>query len=228
MSARYQFLPWVRAGAASAYGNSDTLKRGARARRHEAADRPAGRLQGQRHAGHVPLRLYGPGDVLGVDPRAIIRTEPAARHAATSSPTTWPRSTSTRPTSRGCSRPRPRAATGGCGRGCAWSSSGATRPRCATGGPLPVLDVATSELPDLLESYAWAHAQVVQADATEPVAQILASAPERTAVAADLPAPPGGEHGLHRLPGARLRRRPPRRARPRGDRGEPPRPRVGV
>src|SRR4029453_3387199 len=47
------------------------------------------------------------------------------------------------------------------------------------GTPLPQLDVPLGELPDLAESWAWAHAQVVELDASTPVEQILASVPDR-------------------------------------------------
>ena len=76
MSARYQFIPWVRAGVASAYANTDTL----RVVLERADTRPLTGLPVALRVNatpvDVPLRLYGPGDVLGIDPRAVIRTEP--------------------------------------------------------------------------------------------------------------------------------------------------------
>src|SRR6185436_9291302 len=74
--ARYQFIPWVRAGAANAYANADTLK--------PVLQRPDTKpltglpvaLKLNTTPVDVPLRLYGPGDVLGLDPHAVIRTEP--------------------------------------------------------------------------------------------------------------------------------------------------------
>ena len=180
MSARYQFLPWVRAGAASAYGNSDGLKPIL-----ERADTlPLTGLPVAFRVNATPvsvdLRLYGPGDVVGVDPRAIIRTEPAAG-SGDFEPNHLAAIDFDAPDFPWLFTP---AIAGGNGRLRPWLCLVVVRrdeAKLAIGGPLPVLDVVTSELPDLLDSYLWAHAQVVQADDTEPVAQIVASAPERTA-----------------------------------------------
>lgn len=181
-AARYQFLPWVRAGAANAYANPDVLTK-------PVLERTDGKpLTGLPVAFkvnaapvEVPLRLYGPGDVIGVDPRAVIRTEPLhgtndfePNHLAAIDFDTpdfpW---LFTPARADGNGRLRPWVCLVVVERDGAALSA-------AAGRPLPVLDVATSELPDLLEAYAWAHAQVVQADAAEPVAQILAGAPDRT------------------------------------------------
>lgn len=78
--ATYTFLPWLRQGL------SNTITQ------DEAAANPALRasvplkltVRSQGVAGAVPdadlatttIRLYGPGDVLGIDPRAIVKTEP--------------------------------------------------------------------------------------------------------------------------------------------------------
>src|SRR5207344_2965270 len=45
--------------------------------------------------------------------------------------------------------------------------------------PLPQVDAPLAELPDLAESWAWAHAQVVQMDATQPVETLLTSQPDQ-------------------------------------------------
>jgi hypothetical protein len=181
MSARYQFIPWVRAGAANAYTNADTLK--------PVLQRPDSKpltglpvaLKLNATPVDVPLRLHGPGDVLGLDPRAVIRTEP--------------------PPATGDFEPNHLAAIEFDAPDFPWlftpaaaGSQGRLRPwlclvvvhrddaqlSAASGRPLPVLNAAAAELPDLVESYAWAHAQVVQADAAEPLPEILAGAAERT------------------------------------------------
>ena len=59
-----------------------------------------------------PLRLYGPGDVIGIDPRAVIRADPPPRIGRLRAELPRRRSSSTRPTSRGCSRPPPPAQNG--------------------------------------------------------------------------------------------------------------------
>ena len=180
MSARYQFLPWVREGAANAYTNADTLR--------PVLQRPDTKpltglpvaLKVNTTPVDVPLRLYGPGDVLGLDPRAVIRTEP--------------------PPGTADFEPNHLAAIEFDAPDFPWlftpaaaASQGRLRPwlclvvverdeaslSAASGRPLPVLNAAAAELPDLAESWVWAHAQVVQADAAEPVQQILTGAPER-------------------------------------------------
>jgi hypothetical protein len=45
--------------------------------------------------------------------------------------------------------------------------------------PLPQVDAPVAELPDLLESWAWAHAQVVQMDASQPVDVLLTAQPDQ-------------------------------------------------
>lgn len=72
--ARYSFLPWLRQGLAASIANVDTLTS------------PSG--QGERASIPVTLRvndsiditnnvlLYGPGDAIGIDARAIVRTDP--------------------------------------------------------------------------------------------------------------------------------------------------------
>ena len=68
------FLPWVRQGLAASTARVDTLGAGVagtakipltatvNARRDATAD--------------VPVRLLGPGDVTGIDPQEIVRTDP--------------------------------------------------------------------------------------------------------------------------------------------------------
>ena len=128
----------------------------------------------------VPLRLFGPGDVLGIDPRAVIRCEPP-HGTGDFEPNLLAAIEFDEPDFPWLFTP---AAAGSQGRLRPWlclvvvKRDEATL-SAASGRPLPVLSANAAELPDLLESYAWAHAQVVQADAAEPVQQILTSAPER-------------------------------------------------
>ena len=55
-----------------------------------------------RVSGNVDLTLYGPADIIGIDPRLVVRTDPEAERYATSSRTIWRSSISIRPTFRGC------------------------------------------------------------------------------------------------------------------------------
>ncbi len=75
----YAFLPWLRQGVANAITAPPAS--GARASIHVEID-----LAGNPIAGGAQLTqaiaqdvsLYGPGDIIGIDPRAVIRTEPRA------------------------------------------------------------------------------------------------------------------------------------------------------
>jgi hypothetical protein len=75
----YAFLPWLRQGIANAITTPPAA--GTRASIHVEVD-----ITGTAVDGGPPLiqsaaqdiALYGPGDILGIDPRAVIRTEPRA------------------------------------------------------------------------------------------------------------------------------------------------------
>lgn len=136
----------------------------------------------------VPLHLYGPGDVTGLDAREVIRTEP--QHFMTDfEPNYFPLIEFDRPDfpwlftptlPDGDRRLRP------------WICLVVVRKEVAaltTGAnhPLPVLECPRRELPNLSESWAWAHAQIVPGGANvsdplhhEALKQILKGSPERT------------------------------------------------
>ena len=111
---KHQFFPWLRRGAGVDVDPAKTENPDGSA--DARAPIPVGITLHKTLAGadagtvqaSVSALLYGPGDVIGVDPRHVIRT----------SPTTSPGSSSTIPSSPGCSRP-PRPAATGCGRGSA-------------------------------------------------------------------------------------------------------------
>ena len=73
--------------------------------------------------------------------------------------------------------------------------------------PLPSLIADVAELPDLIDSWLWAHAQVVQGDTPDALDQLLSSQPRAQPLAAAVPAPAGALHGLHGVRGAGLRGR---------------------
>ena len=176
MSARYRFLPWVRQGAATAIPTVDTLAAG-------VPDRPSlplGLRVNQRVDVPVSLRLFGPGDALGFDPSVVTRTDPP--HLISGfEPNYFPAVELDLPALPWLLTP----ATGDAqGRLRPWlclvvvrKQDGVTLTR-AVGGTLPVLSIRpparpAAELPDLSESWAWAHVQVVSSNDT-PLRTLLA------------------------------------------------------
>jgi hypothetical protein len=116
------------------------------------------------------VRLYGPGDVTGIDARQVVRTEP--RHqAADFEPNYFPAIEFDRPDFPWLFTPAKANAEG---RLRPWlclvvvrRQEGVTL-RADRNRPLPVLEISPpaqleSELPDLSDSWAWAHAQVAGA-----------------------------------------------------------------
>jgi hypothetical protein len=157
-----RFLPWVRRGLGAAMTAGPD-------------GRPELPLELRVNARPVAVRLrsYGPGDVTGIDPRVIVRTDPPAGSTAAEAndlalvefdPPDFPWLLSPEsPDARGRLAPwlclvvvDPRS-----------DAAVAARP----GSPLPVLTVPSgaeaTELPDLRESWAWAHAQVTLGDDDE-------------------------------------------------------------
>ena len=167
--AAYQFFPWVARGVGAGLGEPDT------------GDTLPDRLRvdvGVEVNGAVvattKVQVHGPGDVLGIDPRQIVRTEPTAG------------TTDFEPNYFAHLELGEAALP--------WLFTPAApdlaadqlRPWCVlvvvavqdgvTVGPgkvLPVLEISRPaipgrELPDLAESWAWVHAQAVAAEGTTP------------------------------------------------------------
>ncbi|PLR22616.1 hypothetical protein SGCZBJ_17725 [Caulobacter zeae] len=180
--AKYAFLPYVRRGLAAAL----------------AGDAEGGRLQmpvrlklqggGGEETVDLPLRLYGPGDVIGLDPAEVIRTEP--RHLTPDfDPQYFPAVEFDTPDLPWMFSPE--AASDGVLR--PWLCLVVVRdraPNLLSAGPeRPVasLECELRELPDLAETYAWAHAQVLreapagedEATARQAVQEVITSAPGR-------------------------------------------------
>jgi hypothetical protein len=182
VTAQYQFLPWVREGAATAYTNADNLKAVLTAPAGKALSRVPTvlTLNGQTKV-DVALRLYGPGDVTGIDPRVVIRVEPPAG-TADLEPNYLAAIEFDSPAFPWLFTPAAAAANG---RLRPWlvlvvlRRTEAARLRRMPGVALPVVNAPVNELPDLLESWAWAHAQAFQADASDPVEPILAERPHQ-------------------------------------------------
>jgi hypothetical protein len=70
--ARYSFLPWSRQGVANLVSHPDPLDASLGAR----IDLPVRLRLNDAHDVDLTLRLFGPGDVLGIDPGQVVRTEP--------------------------------------------------------------------------------------------------------------------------------------------------------
>ena len=177
MSARYQYLPWVREGAANAYRNADALKLVLPG----GTELPVALKVNDTQSATVSLRLYGPGDVTGIDARAVIRADPPPRSADVE-PNYLASIEFDTPDFPWLFTP---AAAGKNARLRPWlclvapRRLGAVSVHRSPDAPLPVLSTPVSELPDLAESWVWVHAQVVQVEDDEPVAEILASEPSR-------------------------------------------------
>ena len=76
--ARYHFQAWARRGIGASLDTPDTGTLPDRATVHVqiALDVQGGAQPNPVLPPAVPVQLYGPGDVIGIDPRHVIRTEP--------------------------------------------------------------------------------------------------------------------------------------------------------
>jgi hypothetical protein len=177
------FLPWVRQGAASGITTPDSL----------GAAQPADvslQVTVQLTNFTVPardVRLYGPADVTALDPRQIVRVQP--RHLTTNFESNFfPLIEFDRPDFPWLFTP---AKPGQGERLRPWICLVVVRKRPSvtlgrTGAsPLPVLEFTSpvaEDLPDLSESWAWAHAQVVGSatDTVRTIRTAIENAPART------------------------------------------------
>src|SRR4030095_1190419 len=163
-SANYVFLPWVRQGAAAGIQKVDVLD----------ANQPGVvsigvNLQVNNSVPGIErqVRLFGPGDVTGIDPQQVIRTEPS-NLATDFEPSYFPAIEFDRPDFPWLFTP---AKANDSGKLRPWlclvvvrKQEGVTL-RVDRNLPLPVLEIQApaqprNELPDLAESWVWAHTQV--------------------------------------------------------------------
>ena len=162
-SANYVFLPWVRQGAASGIQTPDSLSEN----QAGVVSVPVKLRVNNTDDIDRQVRLYGPGDVTGLDPQQVVRTEP--RHLAMDfEPNYFPAIEFDRPDFPWLFTP---AKADAAGRLRPWlclvvvrKQEGVTL-RVDRNLPLPVLEIKAparpeGELPDLSESWAWVHAQV--------------------------------------------------------------------
>ena len=168
-NAALSFLPWTRQGAAASINAPDPLT----ANLSGAAELTANVAVNGGSVPPVTVRLRGPADVQGIDANQVVRTDP--RPGSTDfEPNCFPSIefdradfpwlfTPASPTTDGRLRP--------------WLWSIAVRKQdgvtysSASDGPLPTLRIGvpaqpTLELPDLSESWAWAHAQAAAVDSS--------------------------------------------------------------
>ena len=176
MTATYWFLPWVRRGAAAAVDTVDTLGT-------EVPGRARLPLTLRVDGAEIrpDVALHGPGDVIGLDARQVVHTDPADRSTGVEttrfaavefrSPTLPWLFTPATADRRGRLRP--------------WLCL-VVVPADLAAAPLPQADdrppsftAPAGELPDLAESWAWAHTQVVADDADTPVVELLDDDPDR-------------------------------------------------
>lgn len=182
MNTTYSFLPWVRQGAASTIRVEDPLNGGLSAQsdlalrlRLNTADRV-----------DVKLRLHGPADVIGIDRRQVIRTDPPPG-TNNFPPSFFPAVEFDRPDFPWLFTPA--RAEKQQGRLRPWLCLVVVEKRegitLRPGNPLPVLDIrspasAAEELPDLSEIWAWVHTQVGHGDGADP-GDVLARDPTKNA-----------------------------------------------
>jgi hypothetical protein len=176
----YRFLPWVRRGLASEITERDDLGSGLPAR----ASFPV-RLRTTGGDASTRLRLYGPGDVVGIDTRSIVRTEPR-RGTGNFAPNQFASIEFDPPgfawmftPGRADARDRLRP----------WlvlvvvENKEGIHIRVRRDSPLPQLTIEAPaqpgmELPDLADSWAWAHAQMVEDNGGGDVADRLEQEPD--------------------------------------------------
>jgi hypothetical protein len=177
------FLPWVRQGLAARIATPDPLKTPL------PPQAPLGVTLGVNgvDAASVGVRLFGPADVIGIDPRQVLRTEPPAGtedyEANDLAAVEFDN-----PDLPWLFTP---AAADGQGRLRPWivlvvvRKQDGVRLRPPRTELLPVLEIGapalpSQELPDLADSWAWAHAQLGwEKGATEDgVRNVLATRPE--------------------------------------------------
>ncbi len=177
----YRFLAWVRRGLAAEIPGPDPV----------VADLPArARLPVRLALSHgappvgLDLELYGPGDVTGLDTRAIVRTEP--RRGTTNFPPDQFAAIEFDPPDLPWLLSPVRAAAGDRLR--PWLALVVVERKpgveidVVPDRPLPRLLIGTpasaaDELPDLAESWAWAHAHMVETATAGEVSARLAAEP---------------------------------------------------
>jgi hypothetical protein len=182
-TANYVFLPWVRQGAASGIQTPDSLS----ANQGGVVLVPVKLRINDTDDIDRQVRLYGPGDVTGIDPQQVIRTEP--RHLATGfEPNYFPAIEFDRPDFPWLFTPAQANPTGKLR---PWLCLVIVRKQAGVALrtdrnlSVSILEISAparpgQELPDLSESWAWAHAQVTGASKDSLKASSLTGDPALT------------------------------------------------
>jgi hypothetical protein len=176
----YRFLPWTRRGLATAIVQPDVVSSKAHAKVSVGIT-----VTGAGDAG-TELTLHGPGDIVGIDPRLIVRMEP--RPGATDVEPNYLTAVEFDPPDFPWMFTPAKAGTDERLR--PWcvlvvvDSSVVPPPRLVAGALLPVITVPAgavlTELPNLAESWAWAHTQVLTTESTADALRTeLNGAPDR-------------------------------------------------
>ena len=213
--ARYRFLPWSRRGLAARVPTEDAPTKVLAPRAKVSVGLTVTTIAEQT----VDLSLYGPGDVIGVDPRMIVRTDPRPLSADVE-PNYMPLIEFDPPDFPWMFTPA-RADTSDRLR--PWcvlivvDLAAIAAPRPKPGAPLPTLDIPATvlarELPDLAESWAWAHTQLLTDAAVPDVPSELAQHPERNVSRLHVTAATGAKSPICRVSRTGVRRRRDSRAR---------------
>jgi hypothetical protein len=174
----YRFLPWARRGLADRISEADS----------DAALPARAKVKvgiTVSNIGETPyaLQLYGPGDVIGVDPRMIVRAEPRPA-SSDAEPNYFALIEFDPPDFPWLFTPAKAGSSEHLRPWCVLLVVDLERvdpPRTEAGKPLPIItlsaEAAASELPDLAESWAWAHTQVLTPAGTVNIATELADKP---------------------------------------------------
>jgi hypothetical protein len=179
------FFPWVRQGAAAAIDTPDTLGANMRG----AVDLTATLTINSSQSVPVPVRLRGPADVVGIDPHEVVRVDPKP-NTTDFEPNYFPAIEFDRPDFPWLFTPA-KAAAGAKLR--PWLCLIVVRKQegvivaSSADAPLAVLSINSpakpvDELPDLGESWAWAHAQLAASSLASPqvLSDDLRTRPERS------------------------------------------------
>jgi hypothetical protein len=183
-AATYRFYSWLRQGLLAGLSGPGISSPGTAGR----LALPVRLTVNERAPIDVNVQLHGPGDITGLDAREIIRTEPHA-HMTDFEPNYFPAIEFDRPDFPWLFTP---ASPDSARRLRPWiclivvpreRATLKTNPQ----RPLPAITCALEDLPDLDQSWAWAHAQIVASQSATPdpsphatLQKLLHDHPERT------------------------------------------------
>lgn len=178
------FLPWVRQGLPALLRSPDPLAPGLPARMTLPLKVWVNDPEHHDESGAVAMTICGngPGDVLGIDPDLVVRTEPRHR-AADFEPNYFPFVEFARADFPWLFTPAGATADG---RLRPWLCLVVVRLQDLVrlgheaNRPLPVLECPRSELPNLEDSWAWAHTQILRTGPDDgDIATLLRDRPDR-------------------------------------------------